>query len=105
MRQRTPNTLITNPCAVDRAEEIPIQIPPDRLALPVARRPVPLHAPRMPPLVREARAAGQAVGLVARPTGVAAAVHGAVARQLPVDRLEDVHLAALRPAGAVALRV
>lgn len=82
-----------------------VEVPGEGLAGPDAGAAVPDGAPRVPALVGHADGAADAVGLVARAARVHVAVDGAVARQLPVDRLHDVDLAAPRPRHAVAHRV
>lgn len=59
----------------------------------------------MPAVVRNANIAANPAKLVADAAGSDVAVHGAVPGEDPVDGLEDVDLAALRPGRAVPDRV
>lgn len=78
-------------------EDSPVHGPLDRLRLPVPTGTVPLQPPRMPAIVRDRNRALQAlIGIVV--VALVPTVRGAVPRQHPVNRLEDVQLAAVRPA-------
>lgn len=101
MRQRGPNPLITQVATPERMEDTPIQTPADNLIRPIPRRAINLHRPRMKPAIRDPHRARLARRLVAHAPREPAAVRGAEARGQPVDGLEDVELAALRPRRAV----
>lgn len=102
MRQRRPDTLITQLPSAKGMVNIPIHRPLDNLLGPVITTPINLDRPGMEPIPgRDPDRTSLPGRLVADASGEDAAVRCAVSRELAVDLLEDVELAALRPAGAV----
>lgn len=103
MCKRCPETLVAKLGADKGVEEGAVEIPLDGLRLPVVGRAVDLESPGVEAVVLgNGNALPEPRRLVARTAASVVAVGGAVARQLAVDLLKDVELAAERPGRAVA---
>lgn len=102
VRKRSPEPLIAKLSANKSMEEDAIEVPLNRLRLPVVGRAVNLESPGVKVVVLgNGNALAQARRLVTRTAASVVAVGGAVAGQLAVDLLKDVELSAERPGSAV----
>lgn len=80
----------------DRVKDIPVHGPLDGLCFPVPACPVPFKTPDMRPIIRNGDAGLQSlVGIII--IALIATMHGPIARQDAVDRLEDIEFATRGP--------
>lgn len=103
--QGHPDVMVVDAVSSDLVKHPAVHVPRDALVQPVARPAIKLDSPRVPALVGNAGGAPDAIWLVADAAGEHVAVRRAISRQLPVDRLHDVELAASGPGYAAAERV
>lgn len=103
--ERIPDIDVVDAATRDLHELVTVAVPGDGLVDPVRGGAVDDDAPRVPAVVGDSDGPADAAVLVADTAGSHIAVHRAVSRQLPVDHLEDIDLATLRPGGAVSDRV